>query len=82
MAADLTAYARDGQAKPDSKNPWLWSSDTWCAYAAGQAMKGMATITKAWKSRGHSVKAKTVGNSVVTVKFSGKDLGTVEVTRN
>lgn len=82
MATDLTAYAREGQAKPDSKNPWLWSSDTWCAYAAGQKMAGMSTITRAWKSRGHSVRVETVGGSVFTVRFSGKELAEITVTRN
>jgi len=37
-------------------------------------------VRRAWKSRGHCVKAETVGNSIVTVTFRSKflDIATVE----
>lgn len=82
MITDLTSFAREGQ-KPETKNPHMWSSDSWMAFEAGRQIAGSSDVKRAWKSRGHSVKIETKGGSTITVTFGGKkDFGVQTVTRD
>ena len=82
MPTDLTAYASEGQ-KPETKNPYMWSSDSWMAFEAGRQIVGSSDVRRAWKGRGHSVKIDTMGGSTITVTFGGKKtFGVLTVTRD
>ncbi len=81
MPTDLTEEVRAGtKADAWTKNPYLFSSDAWLGFEAGRRINGMSTVRRAWKSRGHRVKAETTGGSTVTVTFRSKllDIATVD----
>jgi hypothetical protein len=51
------------------------------AFRAGQQMTGTSVVVRCRKSRGHSIKAETIGGNTFTVKFAGKDLSSITVNR-
>lgn len=77
----MTTACQDGQNANPGPVPFLWSSDLWMAFRAGQQMTGTSLVVACRKSRGHSVKAETIGGSVFTVRFAGKDLSSITVDR-
>lgn len=82
MTNDLTAMCQAGQNGPELANPYLFSSDTWLAFRAGQLIAGMSTVRRCLKSRGHSVRIETAGGSKIVVKATGKRLEHIAVERS
>ncbi len=77
----MTAACQEGQNANPGPSPYLRSSDLWMAYRAGQQMTGTSLVVRCRKSRGHSIKAETIGGNTYTVKFAGKNLSTITFER-
>jgi len=76
---DLTQNAIEGwRAHYTPRNPHLFSSPNWYAWAAGQALyqTGYCVPTKARMGRGYSVNVQTAANDFI-VKFP-KDAPVIE----
>ncbi len=93
MATDLTAETIEGfdaleklstRDNPGGKrNPYLFSSDSWLAFEAGQALceRGLTRPERAHKSRGCSVRIVTSGQTEFLFKASGDDLEIMDLIR-
>jgi hypothetical protein len=85
MATKLTDECKAGAAARTAMNvdvPYLFSSDSWLAYRAGQQIRGMSGIRRCTKSRGYSVRIETTGGSLIIATFEGRDLGIITIERS
>jgi hypothetical protein len=81
MTDIMTTACQDGQNANPGPAPHLWSSDLWMAFRAGQQMAGTSLVVRCRKSRGHSIRAETIGGNAFIVKFAGKNLSSITVDR-
>lgn len=85
MATNLTAECKAGYeqgftANGFADNPYLFSSDSWLAFIAGQKLAGISGVKSCHKSRGYSVKvASTSGTGSFRVTFAGDRLDKVMI---
>lgn len=88
MATDLTTECKAGYeqgftANGFADNPYLFSSDCWLAFIAGQKLAGISGVKSCRKSRGYSVKViSTSGVGAYRVIFAGKRLDDILIIRD
>lgn len=91
MATDLTQECIKGYRNADKTdwrdnapaNPFLWSSDSWLAFEAGEHMgrNGLTVPARVTKSRGYSVKVRTIGGTDFLYRATGDNLSDRELIR-
>lgn len=81
MATNLTAECKAGYADMNARNPYLFSSDSWVAFAAGQKLYGISGVRKCYKSRGYSVRVESVSNTTYVVTLRGDKLDDIFIYR-
>lgn len=70
---DLTEQCLAGNAAPTAPCNYLFSSDYWLAFRAGQKCVGME-IASCHKTRGHAVRVVTKQGGLVLVSIRDKDV--------
>ena len=91
MPTDLTQECIQGYKNADQtdwrdvapSNPFYWSSDSWLAFEAGEHLgrNGVTVPARAAKSRGYSVKIRTIGGTDFIYRATGPDLENRELIR-